>query len=292
MAEELRHNKNGVMVTLTFSNESIRELHKDCKYKLKIKPFKKWPYKFHVKQYKKPVKEEFNLQGYALDNAIATLAVRRFNERWRKTENKALRHWLVTELGHNGTENIHLHGIVWTDKREIIASKWKYGYVFLGNFVNERTVNYIVKYVSKLDLKHKTYKSITLSSPGIGKAYTDRHESRKNKYIEGNTDETYRMRNGGKVGLPIYYRNKIYSEEERERLWLEKLDKEERYVDKTKVDVSTKEGMIEYFNLVRHAREKNNKLGYGCEMRDWNREKYENEIRRIKIMTRINRTEK
>ena len=44
------------------------------------------------------------LQGYELDNAIAAYAIRKFLERWRKKFKKSLRHWLVTELGHNGIE--------------------------------------------------------------------------------------------------------------------------------------------------------------------------------------------
>ena len=92
--EECEENKNGIFVTLTFSNESIRELGKEIK----------------------------NLDGYERDNAIATLAVRRFLERWRKKHKKSVRHWLITELGHNGTENIHLHGIIWTDNRKDIGN--------------------------------------------------------------------------------------------------------------------------------------------------------------------------
>ena len=47
----------------------------------------------------------------------------------------------------------------------------------------------------------------------------------------GETDETYRTRKGLKLALPIYYRNKIYAEEEKEKLWIEKLDKKERWID-------------------------------------------------------------
>ena len=101
-----------------------------------------------------------------MDNEIATHAVRRWLERWRKKTKKSVRHWLVTELGHARTEHLHLHGIVWTDQHELIANTWQYGHVWDGdeengkriNYVNERTVNYIVKYVSKIDLIHPNYK--------------------------------------------------------------------------------------------------------------------------------------
>ena len=69
--EEIRHSNNGVFVTLTLSNESYAELSKD-----------------------------FKIEGYELDNEIITKAVRRFLERWRKKYKKSVKHWLITELGH------------------------------------------------------------------------------------------------------------------------------------------------------------------------------------------------
>ena len=82
----------------------------------------------------------------------------------------------MTEIGHNGTENIHLHGIVWTqhDIRNL-AEIWQYGYIWDGqkknenrvNYISERTINYITKYITKTDEKHKTYKPIILTSAGI-----------------------------------------------------------------------------------------------------------------------------
>ena len=42
-----------------------------------------------------------------------TKAIRLCLERIRKHTGKSVKHWFITELGHNGTERIHLHGIVW-----------------------------------------------------------------------------------------------------------------------------------------------------------------------------------
>ena len=188
----------------------------------------------------KYVTEEVQLKGYELDNAIAKYAVRKFNERWRKRYGKAIRHWLVTELGHNGTENIHLHGIIWTDNTEELAKTWKYGFIWDGkkdswgrktNYVGNKTINYMIKYVTKVDLKHKFYKQIILTSAGIGKGYTKRTDWIKNKFNQnGETREYYKTETGHKQALPIYWRNKIYSEEEREKLWLQKLDTESHIV--------------------------------------------------------------
>ena len=49
------------------------------------------------------------------------------------------------------------------------------------------------------------------------------------------------MRNGGKLNLPIYYRNKLFTEEEREKLFLDKIEKGIVYVLGIKIDLKTEE---------------------------------------------------
>jgi hypothetical protein len=262
MSEEIRHNTNGKFVTLTFSNESIKELSKNIE-----------------------------LQGYELDNEIATKAVRRFLERWRKKYKKSVRHWLVTELGGNGTENIHLHGIIWTnEKAETINKIWKYGYTWIGDknnggYVNEQTINYIVKYVNKVDEKHSEYNSKILCSAGIGSKYLERQDSNNNKYKGLETNETYITKTGIKLALPIYYRNKIYQEEEKEKLWIDKLNKQERYVLGQKIDISN--GEENYEKALKYAQIKNKRLGYGDNEKNWELKRYQNERRNIKTLERI-----
>ena len=263
LQEEIKHNKNGKFVTLTFSNESIAEISKDIK----------------------------GIDGYNLDNEIATKAVRRFLERWRKKYKKSVKHWLVTELGGNGTENIHLHGVIWTNESaEEINKIWKYGFTWVGDkknggYVNEKTINYIVKYVNKIDEKHKEYNSKILTSAGIGKGYIERIDSKKNMYNGKETKETYTTRQGIKIALPIYYRNKIYTEEEKEKLWLNKLDEEIRWVNGEKVDIS--KGEEEYYKLLKWHRAKNKRLGYGDDSKNWEQKRYENSRRNLLVKQRI-----
>jgi len=260
LMEDIKNNKNGIFITLTFSNESYRKLASEINTKIK---------------------------GYSLDNAVAKLATRRFLERWRKKHKKSVRHWLVTELGHEGTERIHMHGIIWTDHRKDIKETWKYGYVWDGNwrnekkvnYVSEKTVNYIIKYITKTDLKHKYYKPIILCSPGIGRGYEKTWNAKQNEYKGEETKETYKNKQGGETALPIYYRNKIYSDEEREKLWILKLNKEERWVGGVKV--STKENTDNYYKLLNWYREKNKRLGYGSP-NNWQARKYEHERRKLK----------
>ena len=257
LQEDIRVNKNAKFVTYTFSEHELQKLDNEIK----------------------------GLSGYARDNEICRLAVRRYTERWRKKYGKTLRHWLVTELGHANTERVHMHGIVWTDKVKDIGDIWKYGKIWIGEYVNAKTINYIVKYVNKVDQQHKTYNSKIFTSQGIGKEYVNRRDSKRNKYKKEKTIETYKTREGVELALPVYYRNKIYNEDERERLWLEKLDKEERYVCGVKVDIS--KGEDEYYKLLEMMRQKNKRLGYGDDAKNWELKKYENERRNLKKLERL-----
>lgn len=262
LLEEVKHDKKGVFVTLTFNTESLRKLSTGI----------------------------HKLEGYERDNEIAKIAVRKFLERWRKKNKKSVKHWLVTELGHEGTEHMHMHGIIWTEKEDEIQERWGYGNVWLPKkgegYISERTVNYITKYVNKTDQKHKYYEPIILTSAGIGKEYIGTYNNKRNKYKkEEKTNEAYENRQGYKMAMPIYYRNNTYSEEEREKLWIEKLDEKVRYVDGVKIDISESEES--YYKVLEEAREKNERLGFGNNKINWDRKKYENERRNIIHKERI-----
>lgn len=222
LQEEIKTNKGGKFITLTFNTKSLNDIGKNI-----------------------------NLTGYNKDNAIATRAVRLFLERWRKEHKISLRHWLITELGHQNTEHVHLHGIIWFKHPQDILKLetiWKYGWVWRGqpiitnkneiigyrNYVNNTTVNYITKYVYKTDIDHKEFKSIILTSSGIGGNYIN---AKFNKYNGEETQEYYKTNTGNKISLPIYYRNKIYTEDQREKLWIQKLNKEVRYINGNKIDI-------------------------------------------------------
>lgn len=251
LTEEIRNNEKAIFITLTYDNKSLKELSKGISKK-----------------------------GYDKDNEIATKSVRRFLERWRKKYKKSVKHWLVTELGQTKTERLHIHGILWTEETtETIEQIWKYGHIWVGEYVNERTVNYIVKYISKSDNLHKTYKPKILTSAGIGNHYMNRTDHRNNIYKGKKTNELYTTKSGVKLALPIYYRNKIYSEEEREKLWQQKLDEEVRYINGTKIDISKGEEV--YYKRLMTERKKNVALGYNNDDKNWQLEHYENRRREL-----------
>lgn len=261
--EEIKHDNEAVFITMTFSNEEYSKLAEEIRNELLAE-----------------------IGDYELDNAIARRAVKRFLGRWRKKTGKSVKHWLVTELGGNGTENVHLHGILWTQKTMDIEAVWKYGWTYKGTYVNEQTISYVGKYITKADEKHKYYKPIILCSPGIGKNYEKSLNARLNKYKKSETDTMYRLRNGKKVAMPKYYRNKLYTEEEREQLWLDKLDEGVRYVKGNKVKADNEEG---YNELVKYYREVDRKLGFG-NPEDYDGMKYEADRRALNQAKRLTPT--
>lgn len=278
LQEDIKTNTGAKFITLTFSNEHIKKLHQ---YIMKQGP--------HM----------WGMKGYELDNKIATVAMRLFNERYRKKYKKALRHWLVTELGHNGTENIHLHGIIWPKcTLDEIESIWEYGWVWKYkivkgekiNYVNSRTVNYITKYVSKRDELHMHYKCKTFASPGIGNNYTKTLNASKNKFKWIGTNQTYKTSTGHKMSLPKYWRNKIYSDEEREELWLQGMDNETQWICGEKIDTS--DGYKNLFDTRDYYRKKNRRLGYGSYHKDEDRIQWEENRRAEKFRMRIQNANK
>ena len=197
LAEEIRKDPNAQFITLTLENKAFYELRES--------------------------KEE-------KENDICTRAIRRFLERIRKETGRSIKHWFITELGEE-KGRMHIHGITWCNTK-LIEKNWKYGFIFIGSYVNERTIFYITKYMLKINEHDKNFIGKVLASPGIGSGYIERKDAKNNIYKPNKTNESYRLRTGKKINLPQYYRLKIYSEEEREKLWIEKQEREYRYIMK------------------------------------------------------------
>lgn len=196
LEEELRSNY-GYFITLTISPEEIKNLEEKTGLNWKENP-----------------------------NEIASKGLRLFLERVRKNTGKSMRHWCVTELGEDNNR-IHLHGIFFGQRSaELIKKHWKYGFIFIGQYCNSRSVNYMTKYMLKVDIKHPEFKQIVLASPGIGAGYMDRldylWQKQNYKKIEV---ATYTFRNGTKMTMPKYYKDKIFSEREKEVMWINNLNR-------------------------------------------------------------------
>lgn len=227
LEEELK-SKFGYFVTLTISPEGIKELEKQTGLIWELNP-----------------------------NEIASKGLRLFLERARKDTGKSVRHWCVTELGED-KDRIHLHGIFFGQKSaELIKKHWKYGFSFIGQYCNSRSINYMTKYMLKVDIKHPEFKQIVLASPGIGAGYMDRLDYlwQKQNYKNINV-ATYTFRNGTKMAMPKYYRDKIFTDKEREKMWINNLNRGLLWIFGEKVkadDWKTIDNLREYWQ--RYGRE-------------------------------------
>ncbi|MCD7872768.1 MAG: hypothetical protein LUG21_05650 [Clostridiales bacterium] len=231
--EEYKSCSDAKFVTLTFSPESYEKLKQDVlnspnvinrrlydksgsepKY-LGIVPH------LCVKSRKFSLKHEYEykpLIGKYLNQQIARLAIRRFLERYRKQYGVSLRHWLITDYGHRGTERLHLHGIVFNARCTTVRSRrtlikfeeftkiWSYGHTWLG-WCTDRSINYITNYIAKIQ------ESKVFVSPGLGKSFITEQVVRFYKETLSPWIHTQYM--CGKHLLPRYYMIKLYKWYER-----------------------------------------------------------------------------
>lgn len=243
LSEEIKENSNCMFITLTFNEKSLRKLSKEL---------------FNRKA-----------QNDEEENQVCIKAVRMWLERIRAVTGKSIQHWLITEKGED-FGRIHLHGIVWA--KPWILEKWGYGYVSRGTYVNEQTINYITKYVTKVNEKFKHFIGKVLCSKGIGKNYIK-------KYKGTGKEDNYRTRKGFIINLPDYYRRNIYSDEERENLWIENQEKGYRYICGEKVSTENTE---EWENLTRYYQQRAKRL-YNENEEEWDAEKQKKRLERMKI---------
>lgn len=175
-----------------------------------------------------------------------------------------------------------MHGLIFSDVPlefktiEVVQDKgqmaewkyWKYGHVFVGNYVNQQTVNYMAKYITKIDNDHKGFIGNILASPGIGRGFIDRMiNPGQYKYRPRQTKDYYSLPNGAKVKLPKYYKNKFLNEEERELVWREFMDTGKDTISGTTYLKDTPVQILN--NVTEKAKEINKFLDYGDDTKEW-----------------------
>lgn len=260
LCEELKDNEKAYFVTLTIDDKTFEEICNETKTQA--------------------------------CNAIATILVRRFLERWRRKYMKSVKHWFITELGEEH-DRLHLHGIIFTDVnlQLELARIWKYGNVYIGEYCTIKTINYCVKYMLKIDNVHKDYKQIVLCSKGIGKAYIEKMKDAY-KYAGKQTKETYKLPNGREINMPIYYRNHFWNDTQRTMLWMNKLDRGIRYIRGIPFDVTTEHGLEEHDLVLNFQQQVNKKLGYGDDTKEWKHKEYNITLRKLNAKSKLQKMPK
>lgn len=171
--------------------------------------------------------DDDNLKNFSKDY---NKAVRLFLDRLRKDYGKQIRHWFVCEFGTlHGRP--HYHGILFNVPQELIdsydsdvpghhpllASRWKYGFVFVG-YVSDETCSYITKYVTK-SINGDNIRPRIITSHGIGENYLQTEEAQLHRF--GGKLQPLMTLNGYPQAMPRYYYNKIFSDIDRQNMTLD-----------------------------------------------------------------------
>lgn len=254
LEKEIRNNnKIPKFITLTYNDESLEKL-------------------------RERVKNDENRKNKDIYDGIVKESVRLFSKRWEKKYKKTPRYFIVSERGKEGTERLHLHAIFWMEKEEYfndLQEKWGYGIVDIGEY-RTGTIGYLTKYIFKVDNKHEEFKTTILASKGIGtklgKAEIENIKRKKQYWI--------RNGRGNKIDIPIYLRNKIFDEEEREKMWLDLLDQNVRFCKGEKFYTRTREEMKRFEKKQLFEREQDRKMGYK-KPENYNEKQYKKILKKI-----------
>ena len=205
---ELLDSKTAIFFTGTFSDEAIEN-----------------------------IKEQYGVKD---ENDIATKANRLFLERLRKKYKIKLTHWCITELG-SKKGRIHIHGIFFIKEnqdikyiKDKIKREWDFGWNYLGYVDQGKTINYVTKYMLKENENFKEFKPKVLTSQKIGIGFIERNKrfykyKEENGEIKANTKMEYL--DGRETYLIKYYKEKLYTTEERENILLSILDENKRRIN-------------------------------------------------------------
>lgn len=146
--------------------------------------------------------------------------IKKFLDRIRKEYGSTPRHWITTEFGEE-KGRLHYHGLFFDVNFDIfqLEDYWKYGFTDVKYLTTGR-VAYITKYITKFlddDVILPQFKQRVFTSPGMGKAYVqdpynlDWHNPAPGEYLP-----IYLTDNNYIVGLPKYYRSKLFTDVDRD----------------------------------------------------------------------------
>lgn len=195
--EEVRGGKykNPKFITLTVDNETA------AKYGIDYEG-------------KQPKGSEEKKKLYEKEHTMMKDLVRKWRLKCNKGKIKQV-HFFVTEHGETSTERIHIHGILWGDVEKAME-KWSAGFADIGE-MRDSTIPYVVKYMYKQSSEHPDYKSIVLTTPGIGKCYVEQAKRCGiNTFKAGKENYVYILPNGRKIALCEYYMKKLLTDGQRE----------------------------------------------------------------------------
>jgi hypothetical protein len=167
----------------------------------------------------------YSKTGYA---QLCKRDVQLFIKRLRKAHTNArpIKYFAVGEYGEK-TWRPHYHIILFNAQIELIQTAWAMGHCHYGQ-LSEASVGYTLKYISKPKPSRYALRGrqqqFSLQSKGLGKNYLTKPMVRWHK-LDIPTRAYCNLTDGKKITMPRYYKEKIYTNDEKLRIHTEHLKK-------------------------------------------------------------------
>lgn len=150
--------------------------------------------------------------------------LQKFLKRLRKINNEKLKYYACGEYG-GKTKRPHYHMVIFNADQETFQEAWtlngkEIGSIYVGT-LTEASVGYTLKYMAKESKipEHQNddrQKEFALMSKKMGSNYIDKF---KTWHKESLKERMYLNIEGGKkIAMPRYYKEKIYTEQERKKI--------------------------------------------------------------------------
>ena len=177
-----------------------------------------------------------------------------FMKRLRKKHyNTKLRYWACGEYG-STTMRPHYHAIIYNLNPEHLQDAWGLGETHIGT-VSGASIAYTTKYMHKGKLipvhaNDDRQPEFSLMSKGLGKNYLTPEII---EYHQADINRNYLITEGGvKVALPRYYREKIYTPEQRKNQSMTVEQSQEKALEASKKRYKQRTGSLDGYDYSKH----------------------------------------
>lgn len=151
--------------------------------------------------------------------------VQKFFKRLRKNFSHPIKYYACGEYG-TLNNRPHYHAIIFNASHEAIAKAWKLNDHWIGDIhygdVSGASVGYTLKYMCKprkipIDSFDDRSSEFALMSKGLGENYISK---KSNKWHLADLENRMYLpiEDGKKIAMPRYYKDKLYTQSERERI--------------------------------------------------------------------------
>lgn len=186
-----------------------------------------------------------------------------FVKRIRHETPEKIKYLASGEYGDQFTIRPHYHAIIFNTSEEAIRKHWEYGFIHIGT-VTEGSIAYVLKYIIKdKEVVDEKEQAFLLMSKGLGKGYIENDQVKK--FMKKNLPTYITDEKGFKYPIPRYYREKLFTEDEKKiidrkkRDWIKSLPPVEDF----KKELEEKEHK-QYLHNNRLKQKKNESLNLGA----------------------------